>query len=131
MHETKADPDRNRLYVTLKGRMTGKDAKQASARVISDLKKLKPGFDVITDISEFEPVTQKETELLVQAHKLFIKKGVGRVTRVIGSELKAVVANIQFERVSRKSNIVAKCFDSVGDAECYLDGCPSQSQEPF
>jgi hypothetical protein len=121
MHESKADLDRNRLYVTLKGRMTAKEAKQAAARVLADLEKMKPGFDIITDISEFEPMPQKETELLVQIHKVLVKRGVGRVVRIIGTELKAVVANVQFERVSKQTDIVANYFDSVGDAERYLD----------
>ena len=121
MYQSRKDIEKNRLYVTLKGRIASKESKQAASQVMADLKKLKPGFDVVTDISEFEPATQKEVDMLIQVHKALIEKGVNRIARVIGSELKATVGKIQFERASKITKVVAKNFDSVEDADRFLD----------
>ena len=122
MYQSRADIDQNRLYVTLKGRIASEESKQAASRVIADLKKLEPGFDVVTDISEFEPATQKEVDILIQVHKVLIESGVNRIARVVGREIKATVGKIQFERASKLTKVVAENFDSVEDADRYLDG---------
>lgn len=122
MYQSRADIEQNRLHVTLKGRIASKESEQAASQVIADLKKLSPGFDVVTDISEFEPATQKEVDILIQVHKILLKSGVNRIARVIGSEIKATVGKIQFERASKLTKIVAKNFNSVADADRYLDG---------
>lgn len=122
MYQSRADIDQNRLYVTLKGRIASKESKQAASQVIADLKKLNPGFDVVTDISEFEPATKKEVDMLIKVHKVLIESGVDRIARVIGSEIKATVGKIQFERASKLTKVVAENFDSVADADRYLDG---------
>ena len=51
-----------------------------------------------------------------------IGHNVNRVARVVGKELKATVGKIQFERASRQTKIAAKNFDTLEDAERYLDG---------
>lgn len=122
MYQSRTDIERNRIYVTLKGRITAEESGQAARQIITDISTLKPGFDVVTDISEFEPVTKKETETLLKVHKVLAEKGVNRIARVVGTELKATVGKIQFERTSRQSKIVAENFDSLEDAERYLDG---------
>ena len=122
MYKSRVDIDQNRLYITLKGRISLEESKQAAIQVIAELKELKSGFDVVTDISEFEPVTQKEVDVIIQVHKILIESGVNRIARVVGSEIKATVGKIQFERASKLSNIVAENFDSVEDADRYLDG---------
>ena len=121
MYQIRTDIEKNRLYITLTGRITAKESKKAASRVMENLKVLKPGFDVVTDISEFEPVTQKEAEILIQVHKALIESGVNRIVRVIGRELKATVGKIQFERASKLTKVVARNFDLVEDADLYLD----------
>ena len=122
MYKSRIDIDQNRLYITLIGRISLEESKQAAIQVIADLKGLKSGFDVVTDISEFEPVTQKEVDVIIQVHKILIESGVNRIARVVGSEIKATVGKIQFERASKLSKIVAENFDSVENADRYLDG---------
>lgn len=121
MYQSRTDIEKNRLYVTLKGRIASEESRQAANQVMTDLKRLKPGFDVITDISEFEPATQKEVDMLIEVHRVLIEKGVQRIARVIGSELKATVGKIQFERASKLTKVVAQNFNSVEDADRYLD----------
>lgn len=122
MYQSRADIDQNRLYITLKGRIASKESKQAASQVIADLKGLKYGFDVVTDISEFEPATQKEADMLIRVHKALIESGVNRIVRVVSSGLKATVGKIQFERASKLTKVVAENFNSIEDADRYLDG---------
>ena len=122
MYQSKVDIEKNRLYVTLKGRITAEESKKAANQVIEDIKKLTSGFDVITDISEFEPVTQNEANMLIAVHKALTEQGVNRIVRVVGNELKATVGKIQFERTSKQSKLVAENFDALEDADRYLDG---------
>ena len=122
MYQIKADIDQNRLYITLEGRIDSKESKQAASQVMANMKKLKPGFDVITDISEFEPATQKEVDVLMQVQKALIDSGVNRIVRVVGNKIKATVGKIQFDRASKLTNVDAKNFDLIEDAEHYLSG---------
>jgi hypothetical protein len=122
MYQSRTDSDRNRLYITLKGRVTAEESKQAARQIMADIKALKAGFDVITDISDLTPATRNEAETLVEVHKALIAHGVNRIARVVGKELKATVGKIQFERTSRQTNITAESFDTLEDAERYLDG---------
>lgn len=122
MYEFKADLDHNRLYTALKGRMTAEEARQAAARIIEEMEKLFPGFDIITDISELEPATKNEAEILSEVHKILLEHGVGRIVRIVGDNLKATVGKIQFERASRLAGVTALQFISIKAAERYLDG---------
>lgn len=122
MYESRTDMDRNRLYITLKGRITAEESQNVFRQIMADISTLKPGFDVVTDISEFEPVTQREAEALPKVHQALFEKGVNRIVRVVGSELKATVGKIQFERISRQSKVTAKNFDSLENADRYLEG---------
>jgi len=121
MYRSRADLERNRLYISLKGRITSEESEKAVRQIISDIYTLEDGFDVVTDISEFEPATQKEAEALLEVHRALFGKGVNRIVRVVGTELKATVGKIQFERASRQSKVVAENFDSMEEAERYLD----------
>ena len=61
-------------------------------------------------------------EILIEVHNALISHGVNRIARVVGGELKATVGKIQFERASRQTKISAENFDTLEDAERYLDG---------
>jgi len=122
MYQLKTDLARNRLYITLKGRITLEESEQAAREVIAAIKTLNPGFDVITDISELEPATKNEAEVVAGVQKVLIGHNVNRVARVVGKELKATVGKIQFERASRQTQIATENFDTLEDAERYLDG---------
>jgi hypothetical protein len=102
--------------------MTAEEARQAAARIIEEMEKLFPGFDIITDISELEPATKNEAEILSEVHKILLEHGVGRIVRIVGDNLKATVGKIQFERASRLAGVTALQFISIKAAERYLDG---------
>ncbi len=116
------DASKNRLYITLKGTVGQDEARHMADQVIENLKQLKTGFDVVNDISAFEPASQKAADELLRVHESLIDHGVNRIIRVVGKELKATVGKIQFERASRDAGIVAASAYSLEEAEQLLDG---------
>ncbi|HYM33869.1 MAG TPA: hypothetical protein VET48_00665, partial [Steroidobacteraceae bacterium] len=58
MFKVHADTARNRVYVTLAGFLSIEEAKRCGDETIAATQKLKPGYDVVTDITDFKPGTQ-------------------------------------------------------------------------
>lgn len=95
MYTIRVDTEKNRLYVTLVGFFTLEEMKRCGDETIAATGKLKPGYDVITDIAQFKPgppEVAKDIER-VQAH--FRKSGARQGVRVVGAN---VVSGMQFRR---------------------------------
>ena len=114
----RADVVKNRLYLTLVGFFSDEEMKQGSDQVIEFINKLKPGFNIINDISKFKPATPKGAEELKRAQQAAVEAGVRRTIRVIGSE---GIAQMQFARKGKESGLEADVAASVEDAEKMLD----------
>ena len=123
MFIVRADAAKNRLYVKLAGFFDYDELKASTDKSIEEVKKLKPGFDVINDISEFKPANQdilKEIER-VQIH---LKKiGVRHVVRVQGN---SKLTNLQFSRIGKSVDYAAEAVDTMEEAEKLLDSYGSQ-----
>ncbi len=114
-----ADIAKNRLYLVLDGFFQDDEIPKVADKCISEASKLKPGFDVINDISNFKPASPKGAEEIKRA-QIFVKQnGVKRVIRVVGE---AVLAQAQFDRQSKGSGLTADTATTVADAERILDG---------
>ena len=123
MYTIRADVGKNRLYVKLAGFFDYNELKASTDKSIEEVKKLKPGFDVINDVSEFKPANQdilKEIER-VQVH--LKKVGVRHVVRVQGD---SKLTNLQFSRIGKAVDYVAEAVDTMEDAEKLLDSYGSQ-----
>lgn len=117
--DIRADIARNRLYLVLDGFFQDDELVKAADKCISEGAKLKPGFDVINDISNFKPASPKGAEEIKRA-QIFIKQnGVKRVIRVVGE---AVLAQAQFDRQSKGAGYSADTAATLADAERILDG---------
>jgi hypothetical protein len=57
MYSIRVDLDRNRLYVTLVGFFSLAEIKKCGDETIEATKHLRPGYDVITDITQFKAGT--------------------------------------------------------------------------
>ena len=62
MQTLRIDKEKNRLYVVLTGFIDAEEMKANSDETIELTKQLKPGFDVITDISNFKPTKPEATK---------------------------------------------------------------------
>jgi hypothetical protein len=113
----RADVRKNRLYVVLAGFFDDDDARQAADEVIQEIKSLRPGFDVINDISGFRPATQKGAREMVRAQRFARAAGVDRVIRIVPSE---TIGSIQFARTSKQAGYEADTAVSIAEADKML-----------
>ena len=118
--EIRADAAKNRLYLRLVGTMSDDDAKKVADRIESEIRKLKPGFAVINDISELKPASEAASGHLKRAQDASAKAGVKRVIRVMGTKS---ITNMQWNRTLRETQgINAEVVATLAEAEKLLDG---------
>jgi hypothetical protein len=95
MYTIRVDTLKNRLYVTLVGYFTLEEITRCGDETIEATAKLRAGYDVITDITQFKagpPEVAQDIER-VQAH--FRKSGARQGVRIVGGN---VVSGMQFRR---------------------------------
>ena len=112
---------KNRLYVTLQGFFTDDEVHEASERTIAEIKNLRPGFDVINDISKFKPATPAGAEDIKRSQIFAKERGAKRIFRVVGKDMVAsAIATIQFSRTSHTAGYEADIVATVEEAEKLL-----------
>ena len=118
MYTVRANILKNRLYVTLNGFFHYQEMKECTDKTIEESGKLRPGYDVITDISQFKAVDPKTLEEVKRGQEYFMQTGVRHALRVCGG---AVLTGIQFARSGKTVNCVPATVATIADAERYLD----------
>jgi len=100
MYTIRVDAIKNRLYVTLAGYFTLEEMTRCGDETIEATAKLRPGYDVITDITQFKagPPEVAKDIARVQAH--FRKSGARQGVRIVGGN---VVSGMQFRRTSAQA----------------------------
>jgi hypothetical protein len=119
MYKVKLDIARNRLYVTLVGFFSIEEIKRCGDETIAATKKLRRGYDVVTDISGLKPGTPEVAEVheRVQAH--FRASGARQGVRVIGGAFTA--ASLQLNRTAKLVGFQSTTVATLADAEKLLD----------
>lgn len=117
IYKVYADTAKNRLYVILRGFLPDATLEVASKEAIKEIDKLKPGCDVISDISTFKPATTKGADDIKKVQQHLAAHKPGRVIRVVGSE---ALAEMQMARLSKEAGYVADAAITVADAEKLL-----------
>ena len=125
MFNVRADVAKNRLYVKLVGFFDYKEMKEATDATIEGIKKLKPGYDVINDISEFKPVGQDTLKEVERGQIYFKKSGIRLGIRVEG---KAKLANLQFSRIGKTVDYATESAETLEEAEKLLDAKIAQQE---
>ncbi len=87
MYKNKADIERNRLYITFRGKMDALDIIEGGNNVIQEAKMLKPGFCVISDISQLTPTMIDGRQALKNTMRTLFELGIGKVIRVTGNNI--------------------------------------------
>lgn len=100
MIQIRKDVSKNRVYIKLKGFFQDEDVKSACEQILSAVKGLAPGFDVINDISEFKPASSKASEYISHLQEEVVKLQVGRIVRIVGNN---VLGKMQLARTSQKA----------------------------
>jgi hypothetical protein len=124
-YKSRADMEKNRLFIYLEGFMSDEELKSAADLVISEAKKLKPGFSTINDISNFKPATPKGAEEISRAQVFLKENGVGHVIRIVGEK---VLASIQFKRTQNDAGYIADHVTTMDDALIILDKEESRTE---
>ena len=118
MFSVEADIQKNRLYCKMVGYFDYKEMKDCTDKTILEVKKLKPGFDVITDLSEFKPVGQDTVEEVARGQAYLKKAGVRYAIRVEG---KSKLTSMQFSRMGKNTDYIPDIVASMEEAEKLLD----------
>jgi hypothetical protein len=86
MYYIEADTVKNRLYVKLGPKHDG-DETSLMRELSRELQKLTPGFTVLSDLSDFIPVSQDDAQLIAKAQESMMKRGMGMSARVVNSAI--------------------------------------------
>jgi hypothetical protein len=127
MYEIIPNHAKNRIYYRMDGFLKDEEVREVVDRMIEEIKQLRPGFDLINDLSTFKPATPegaKEIERMVQ---FSIERKVRHVIRVAGPD---VISRMQFDRINRlygSSNVV-EYATSREEAERRLDALSASSR---
>jgi hypothetical protein len=125
MYTVTADTAKNRLYVRLVGFFDYKEMKEATDKTIVETAKLKPDFDVITDLSEFKPVGQETLNEVARGQAHLNKAGKRYAIRVEG---KAKLTSLQFSRMGKNTDYMPDIVGSLEEAEKLLDAKIAQQK---
>jgi hypothetical protein len=123
LYTIKADIEKNRLYVTLVGFFNQILMKECTDKTIEEAKKLKPGFDVITDLSQFKPVGQDAQDEIARGQAFFKQAGIKHGIRIEGS---ATLASSQFNRLGKTVDYNPNVVKNLEEAEKLLDSYNSK-----
>jgi len=117
MYKITVDTQRNRLYITLVGFFAADEIKRCGDETIAATCKLKTGYDVVTDISQFKPGTAEVAKDIerVQAH--FIKSGARQGVRIVGQNSSS---SMQFNRVGKIAGYQSTAVGTLAEAEAFL-----------
>jgi hypothetical protein len=114
-----ADTAKNRLNITLNGFFSDAEVTAAVDKIIDEAKKLKPGFVVINDVSNFKPASQTAVGEMKRAQVFVKENGAARIIRVVGE---ATLASMQLSRSGKEAGYDADTVGSLAEVEKLLGG---------
>jgi hypothetical protein len=117
-HELTKDLAKNRLYLRLEGLAEDDEVKRTADAVIAAMQEMRRGFTVVTDITDFRPVTQAGVEQLRRISEEGLRLGMQATARVVG---KSLMVSQQFSRVDRDAGYVTYTASSREEADRLLD----------
>jgi len=118
-YEIVADRSTNRLSLTLLGTLDEEQVAEAAEEAVDEAETLRPGFDIVNDISRFRPPSPEAAEPIKEAQAELLEMGVERVVRVADDETSQVVVNA-FSRRSKQVGYEGMTAESVAEAERKL-----------
>ena len=119
MYKNQLNFAKNRMHLMIEGRVDAAELKAWSDDLISKLKRLKPGFSVISEILNCQPATEEVRQMLVETQRKVKELGLGNAVRIVNKN-NYVTAN-QWQRSSRSVGYVAMEAESVEAATKMLD----------
>ena len=112
--DVRADLAANRVYVALRGFSSDDEMQSHVNRVAAEVRRLKPGFVMISDISQMKPATPNGTKMLQDIMVLYKKQGIAKIVRIVGDD---VIAKGQFNRLAKEAGIDVHYVSTRDEAE--------------
>ncbi len=119
MYKNQLNFGKNRLHLLLEGKIEKPEMTAWSDDLITKLKKLKPGFSVISEILNCQPATEEVRQILVETQKKVKEVGLGDAVRIVAKSNYVTAA--QWQRSSRSIGYVALEAENYESAEKLLD----------
>mgnify|MGYP003394384842 CR=1 FL=1 len=113
-----ADIAKNRLVLGLEGFLSLEEITKSTDETIAAAKKMKPGYDVITDISKYITGTPEVAKEIERAQAFFVASGVHRGVRIVAK----VIPGMQFKISAKEAGYESINVATMEEAERYLDG---------
>jgi hypothetical protein len=122
-YEYRADPARNRVYIRISGFFRDDEVDPLLRELEGILDTVRPGFDVVTDLTGFKPGAAGASEALRRGGELVKARGRRRAVRVTG---RLVSGLLQFKRMLRPvfDEEDVRYARSIGEADAILDDWP-------
>lgn len=111
---------KNRLVIKLSGFFRGSDVEPAMTKLRAALVELEPGFDVITDLSDFVPGSPGAAKAMAQAGQMVKEKGRRNAVRITGGLMTGLM---QFQRLLKGvfNEDEVRYAKSIQEADSILD----------
>jgi len=118
--EYRVDKQKNRLYLKLSGFFRKGDVPETMEKLTTALAQVEPGFDVVTDLSEFVPGSPGSTAALTKGGELVAGRGRRRGVRITGGLMTGLM---QFQRLLSGvfKDEDTRYAKSVAEADAVLD----------
>jgi hypothetical protein len=121
--EARADTLNNRLYVTLAGFSDDAQMRKNVDQVIAQLPRLRPGFVMISTITEARATSAGGARELERAMQAYKQHGISRIIRIVGEE---VLGKLQLQRLAQEAGIPVAYATSQEGAEALLRAKPER-----
>lgn len=117
--DTEVDVGKNRLYVRVQGRLDDSEAKSVADSIIQKMERLRPGFDVVTDLTQAEPLGPEGVVQLRRLMEAHLARKSRRTVRIVGRSTQVA---LQFARAGKEIQHEPYLCFSREEAERWLDG---------
>jgi hypothetical protein len=114
-----ADVGKNRLFIRIEGRLDDAQAKSAGDAIIREMDRMRPGFDMVSDLSNAEPLGPEGLNQFRRVLEAARERKFRRGVRIVGRS--AQIA-LQFTRSSKEMRYEPYLAFSREEAERLLDG---------
>ncbi len=114
--EVKVNQKLNRLYVKLRGAANDQNTQDVLRHLNMALKRLRPGFTVLSDISEMNRLSPSYFIIARKVMKSIKDAKPGKIARVVNP-----IIGIQMNRVGKLVGSTGINFKTVEEASDYLD----------
>ncbi len=117
MFKITANPEKNRLYVTLEGHLDPALRMEAAKAFMAAIAQLRPGFDIVNDLSGLHPTDAEGLKSLVRMQAAAKIKGVRTVIRIA----RIALSRLQLERTAQETGWGFETAATLQEAEERLD----------